>query len=185
MATATATNGQRERLAPDLGRTESKDRAAFYWCGVVGEHPPKAFFNIGPVTFPRWHTPWEGSGAEGQRGKYAGVICRLTESQVARLKDMLKRGALRWRQRDGVNAHGGEFYIDTPEVIEAAKKKWRLTDEQVAEYEARSERAMDGDEPLSMHVYCVKVDPPKGANLDSWRPGPIPASVYETGIDAP
>ena len=126
-----------------------------------------------------------GAGAEGQRGKYAGVICRLTESQVARLKDMLKRGVMRWRTRDGVNAHGGEFYIDTPEVVEAARKKWRLTDEQVAEYEARSEKVMDGDEPLSQHVYCVKVDPPKGANLDSWRPGPMPASVYDMGIDAP
>lgn len=177
----------KERLAPDLGLTESRDRSAFYWCGMVGKKPPKAFLNIGPVTFPQWHTPWEGAGHDGagRRGQYPGVVCRLSESHISRLKDMLKRGVMRWRSREGTEANGQEYYLDTPEVIEAARKKWRLTEDQVAEYAARSEKPADGDEALSMHVYCVKVNPPDGANLNSWRPGPVPASVYELGLEAP
>lgn len=182
-----------ERLGPRIGGVAVKaEKAGNYWVGVrpwkrddpESRPPPMHFFNIGPVTFPTWSTPWEGKGEDGNgvRGRYPGAIVRLTESQVGRLVTELKRTAVRWRERKGQHAHGYLVRAETQAEVEDAAKRWKLTDAQVAAAVARIESFRDGDEPVAMFIYCVPTDLPEGSTA---RPGSIPASVWDTGIPSP
>jgi hypothetical protein len=182
-----------ERLGPVItAGTVTKEKAAVYWVGVIpwkqddsaSRPPPMHFMNIGPVTFQTWSTPWEGkdeSGA-GIRGRYPGSLVRLTESQVSRLKSELMRTVVRWRERKGRHAHGYLVRQESAAEIEEATKRWKLNEVQVAEATAKIAVFREDDEPVSAYIYCVKTDLPEGSNA---RPGGIPPSAWDTGIDLP
>lgn len=181
-----------ERLGPVIGTSHATEKSAVYWVGVIPWNksdpasmpPPMHFMNIGPVTFPTWSTPWEGSDEAGSgiRGRYPGALVRLPISHVSRLINELTRTVVRWRERKGQHAHGYLVRAETVEEIAEAKKRYALRDDQVAMATAKIATFSEGDEPASMFIYCVKTDLPEGSNA---RPGRIPDSAWVTGIELP
>lgn len=186
-----------QRLGPNLVGLagQATEKSDLYWVGVIpwnkddpnSQPPPMHFMNIGPVTFQTWYTPWEGAddAGAGIRGRYPGTLVRLTVSQVARLVGELQRTVVRWRERKGRHAHGYLVRAETPEEIEAARKRYALREDQVAMATAKIAVFTEGDEPVSKYIYCVKVTAPGLTEGAVARPGGIPASAWDTGIDLP
>lgn len=184
-----------ESLAPDLSGTRPTQRSAIYWCGVRGyvegdprrPHPPMHDITVGGVTFMERYQPWEDHReGEDKRGSYPGLLLRLTEDRVARLKSALRRTVVRWREREGRHAHG--YLVTVPEEgeVEQARKRWGLTEAQVAAYQGKIAgiQFLPGDEPVGRYLYCLRVEEAPGVvEMGTYRPAAsIPPSVLETGI---
>lgn len=180
-------------LGPKVGAVQFTEKSALYWVGIIpwnksdpaSKPPPFHHCTVGPVSFQTWFTPWEGAGegGEGVRGRYPGKIERYTASQMARFVSELQRTAVRWREHKGdVHDNGFPVRAESAEEIEAQRKRFALREDQVAMAMAKIEIFMYGDEPLSKFIYCVRTTLPEGSHS---RPGQIPASVYDLGIELP
>lgn len=196
-----------ERVVPDLGAfVRLSEKRGVYWLGVFPfkegdpkkgipsrRRPPAHQFDGigGGVTFAEWFTPPEGVGQDGapRRGQYAGNLVEMTETQVAQLRAGLRRALVRWRSREGANAHGYPVRIPDLAEIEETKQRLALNDKEVARAKLRASQfqAHEGDDFVANYVYCVKVTGPEAVAGGTWRPSTeLPKSVAEQGfIEAP
>ncbi len=190
---------QGEILAPDISCDGPlSEKSAVYWCGIrtyaegdpARPYPPLHAMKVGGVTFTSWYRPWEGGETDepedGQRGKHAGTMIRLSVSQVEHLKAMLRKTIVRWRGRDERHSHGYLITILNEDDIKAAKEQWALSSKEERAYRAKaaSFRFMQGDEPVARYLYCVLM--PNAVEGSTWRPSAqIPKNILETGIESP
>lgn len=139
-------------LLPEFGkRVEQRTRR--FWIGTLPSCP-KAVVHLGGQDFPDYCDPEvEIGGGQRRRAYQLGVLRDLTDAQIERIREAMKR---RFVRGDAI------YCIPTASDVALLKQAGRPV-----------EYPESGDDALARHVYMVET----GVRGDTYPP-----SVYETGV---
>jgi hypothetical protein len=140
--------------------TKDASEKQLFWIGTK-EDAPKQNIDICGTGFPRWTqqvTPLDDDGKKFEvSGRKPGMLVRLSQMEVDRIKDRAELKVVRWGLAREVKT-----FIDG-KAVEQEYKRGRIVSLEEVHPDAAQPMQLPGDEPITKYIYMKSMSSlPKG-----------------------